>query len=205
VNEKLSSKILDAILVIETVLGLAVIAGIILSSVDILKYFKIIFETPPIETFSVMQLFLGHILTLVIGLELVVMLVRHTPSSVIEVLLYAIARKMIIDSKTMMDIVLGIIAIAGLFAINKFFQPGQFLSRQSNLVNPAMLIRDVNELAGVNIPEGLGNTIGGALSLMCQKRGEEPVVGKMFKIADAEIVIHSMEGELIRKIMVTKL
>lgn len=203
-KEKLSKSIFNTIIYLETLLGIAVILGIILSAVDILRYYKIIVTAPPIETYGIMQQFLGHILTLVIGLELVIMLVKHTPSSVIEVLLYAIARKMIIDSKTMMDIVLGIIALIGLFAINKFFKPGQFFARNSNLINPAMSVKEVNDLLGTNIPENLGNTIGGAISLLCQQREEDPMEGKAFILGDAEIVIHSMDGELIRKLLVTK-
>ena len=42
--------------------------------------------------------------------------------SVIEVLLYAIARKLLLIPKTssMLDLVLGVVAIAGIFAIKKF-------------------------------------------------------------------------------------
>jgi hypothetical protein len=69
------------------------------------------------------------------------MLVRHTASSVIEVLLYAIARKMIIESKTMFDILLGIIAIGRLFFINKVFDPARNFVTDVNFVNPATLVR----------------------------------------------------------------
>ena len=97
---KISSKIVKAVFILEIILAVFIAIGVIVGSADIIRYFKIIYDTPPMETFPVMQTFLGHILTLVIGLELTIMLVSHTPSSVIEVLLYAIARKMIIESKT---------------------------------------------------------------------------------------------------------
>lgn len=201
---KISNRIVKVVFILEAILGLFIVLGVIISSSDILRYFKIIYTTPPMQTFPVMQTFLGHVLTLVIGLELVVMLVKHTPSSVIEVLLYAIARKMIIESKTMLDIVLGIVAIAGVFAINKIFTPGQIFIREDNIVNPATLVRDVNDVANVNIPEDIGNTIGGVVAKVCEESGERLATGKVFQIADAEITILSMDDELINKLKVAK-
>lgn len=203
-KSKVSEKIVKGVFVLEATLALFLIAGVIVGSLDLFRYFKIIYYTPALQTFQVLQTFLGHTLTLVIGLELVIMLVRHTPSSVIEVLLYAIARKMIIESKSMMDILLGIMAIAGLFAINKVFAPGKFFIQEGTVVNSAMSTRQVNELVDVNIPEGLGNTIGGVMARLCAEHGEKPGIGTKFRVADAEISIVSMEDELIQKIKVVK-
>jgi hypothetical protein len=65
---------------------------------------------------------LGQILLVVIGVELVVMLSLHIPGALIEVLLYAIARKLLLlpKSERMLDLLFGIMAIAGLFAIRKY-------------------------------------------------------------------------------------
>ncbi len=201
---KISSRIAKVVVILEAILAFLLALGVVIGSVDILRYFKIIYITPPMETFSVMQTFLGHILTLVIGLELVVMLVRHTPSSVIEVLLYAIARKMIIESKSMFDILLGIIAIGGLFFINKVFDPARNFVTDVNIVNPATLVEDLNKKLEVNVPKDLGNTIGGVIAKLCQESGEKLKVGKTLRVADAEITILSMDSELIRELRVIK-
>ena len=94
---KISEKVVKSVFFLEVVLALFIVVGVIIGSLDLVRYFELIYKTPPLETFQVLQIFLGHTLTLVIGLELIIMLVRHTPSSIIEVLLYAIARKMIIE------------------------------------------------------------------------------------------------------------
>ena len=199
---KISSRIAKGVVIIEAILAFLLAVGVVIGSVDILRYFKIIYFTPPMETFPVVQTFLGHILTLVIGLELAVMLVRHTPSSVIEVLLYAIARKMIIESKSMFDILLGIIAIGGLFFINKVFDPARNFVTDVNIVSPATLIEDLNKRLEVNIPKDIGNTIGGVVAKLCQESGEKLEDGKTLSVADAEITILSMDGELIRELKV---
>lgn len=57
---------------------------------------------------------------MIIGIEFVKMLVKHTPESVVEVLLFAMARKLIVGSSTGLDIVIGIGAIAVLFVVRRF-------------------------------------------------------------------------------------
>ena len=63
---------------------------------------------------------LSAVLTLVIGVEFIKMLCKHTPETVIDVLLFAIARQMVIYQEKILDLLLGMIAIVGLFAAKKF-------------------------------------------------------------------------------------
>jgi hypothetical protein len=70
---------------------------------------------------------LSDILLLVVGIELALMLVRRTPESLIEVMFFVVARKMLIKTDTFVDLLVGVIALAGLFAIRKYLQkrPGE--------------------------------------------------------------------------------
>jgi len=63
---------------------------------------------------------LSMALTLIIGVEFTKMLFSHTPESVIDVLLFAIARQAVLYHEKPTDMLLGIVAIAGLFAVKKF-------------------------------------------------------------------------------------
>jgi len=63
---------------------------------------------------------LSMTLTLVIGVEFTKMLFKHTPESVIDVLLFAIARQVVMYHDKTMDLLFGIVAIAGLFAIKRY-------------------------------------------------------------------------------------
>jgi len=58
--------------------------------------------------------------TLVIGVEFTKMLIKLTPETVIDVLLLAIARQTIIYHDRTIDLLIGVAAIAGLFAIKKY-------------------------------------------------------------------------------------
>ena len=53
------------------------------------------------------------------------MLCLHLPETLLEVLLYAIARKLLLVPKTagVADLLLGVLAIAGIFFIKKYLMP----------------------------------------------------------------------------------
>jgi len=57
---------------------------------------------------------------LVIGVEFVKMLFRLSPETVIDVLLFAIARQTVIYHERTLDLLIGVMAIAGLFAAKKY-------------------------------------------------------------------------------------
>lgn len=110
--------------IFESILSVVVLIAVFLGTIDVLRMiwtvYIVEFQTP-IE-YSRLNDLLGQILLLVIGVELVVMLSLHIPGALIEVLLYAIARKMLLLPKSggMGEILMGVIAIAGLFAIRKY-------------------------------------------------------------------------------------
>lgn len=64
---------------------------------------------------------LGHAFNLIIGVEFIKMLAKHTPGSAIEVLLFAIARQMVVEHTTPLENLIGIISIALIFIIRKFW------------------------------------------------------------------------------------
>lgn len=86
----------------EILLALVVIIGILLLCIRVLVQLRGFI----ISTFSGMEVpsfaeFLSTVFELVIGIEFVKMLAKHTPGSAIEVLLYTIARALIMDHSSM--------------------------------------------------------------------------------------------------------
>ena len=63
--------------------------------------------------------YLESAMTLAIGIEFVKMLCTHTSETVIEILLFAISRQMIVEHLAATETILGVGAIAGLFAVRK--------------------------------------------------------------------------------------
>lgn len=64
--------------------------------------------------------FLANGLSLVVGVEFVKMLCRHSAQTVVEVLMFATARQMVVEHMKPSQTLIGVIAIAILFAIRKF-------------------------------------------------------------------------------------
>jgi len=63
---------------------------------------------------------LSEILLLVVGIELAILLVKRTPESLVEVMFFVIARKTLIKTDTFLDLLIGVVALAGLFAVRKY-------------------------------------------------------------------------------------
>lgn len=123
-KHKKNGFILNTAFIFEKILAAVVLIAVFLGTIDLLR---LIWDTYIVHFENIIQYeqlndMLGQILLLVIGVELVVMLSLHLPGALIEALLYAIARKMLLIPKKegMLEILLGVIAIAGLFIIKKY-------------------------------------------------------------------------------------
>ena len=65
--------------------------------------------------------FLSKALALIVGIEFINMLCKHSVQSVLEVLLFSIARQMVVEHLDTFQIFWGVLAIGVLFAVRKFF------------------------------------------------------------------------------------
>ena len=65
--------------------------------------------------------FLERSLDIVIGIEFIKMLAKHSPGSSLEVLLYAIARHLVVGHDSAVENLLSVGAIALIFIVRKFF------------------------------------------------------------------------------------
>ena len=70
--------------------------------------------------------FLENALDLVIGIEFIKMLIKHTPGSVVEVLLFALSRHMVLEGGNAMENLLTVCAIAVIFGIRRFLNIESF-------------------------------------------------------------------------------
>ena len=64
--------------------------------------------------------FLSQALSLVVGVEFVKMLCQHSAQTVVEVLMFATARQMVVEHLGPNETLLGVISIAILFGIRKY-------------------------------------------------------------------------------------
>lgn len=64
--------------------------------------------------------FLQYLLEALIGLEMIMMLCRHDLDSVIEVMIFAVTKALLVNHENSVGMLAGALAIAALFAVRKF-------------------------------------------------------------------------------------
>ena len=72
-----------------------------------------------------LEIFLKRMLSFAVGIEFVKMLVQHSPESVIEVLIFATSRQLIVEHTEGLETIVRIVGIGILFAIKKFLLPSK--------------------------------------------------------------------------------
>jgi hypothetical protein len=113
----------NAITIMEKFVALAVIAGVLayaLYSVAVMAGM----DWSVTETYYEL---INRVLAIIIGLELVRMLVSHSIASVLELLAFVIARKMLKPDLDSFDIMAGVLAFVALMAARHFFTESGFL------------------------------------------------------------------------------
>ena len=110
-----------AIRVIEMILaGLLIISVLVVAVFLLIPYIRDSGQIMRLIDYNGFQQFLSFVLILIIALELAVMLITHDHNKVIEVMIYAIARKMLIYNTTAIELLLGVLTLVVLFAAEKF-------------------------------------------------------------------------------------
>lgn len=113
----LRNQVAAASSILEVVLAILVLIGLLISTVPIAQEMFNLVSTRSTEAF---QTFLGHAFNLVIGIEFIKMLAKHSPGSALEVLLYAIARQMILGHESALESFISVASIGLIFLIRRF-------------------------------------------------------------------------------------
>ena len=115
---ELRNKIISTATLLEILLSGLVLIGLLLSMVPLLQWMPgLLFDGNDVEV----SIFLQRALDIVIGIEFIKMLAKHSPGSSLEVLLYAIARHMVVGHESALENLLSVGAIALIFIVRKFF------------------------------------------------------------------------------------
>lgn len=69
---------------------------------------------------EIMNSFIYQAMSLAVGVELIKLLSSHTPETVVEVLLFAITRQIVVNHGQMIETLIGVVAIAVLFGVRKY-------------------------------------------------------------------------------------
>ena len=194
--------------ILEMVIASLIAIGVIIGLVDLVRYFHEILISNPAESYELFQHFLGYALVLIVGVELMLMILYHSTKAILELILFVIARKMLIYSHTMKDLVLGTIAIAMIFLILKFLiqkDKEDVVRRRDGVFSASTKIEDILNQTGFAIHTDKGNTVGGLVCNLAEEACKPVEQGVEFQSGDLKIKVTKATDEgLIEEVMITK-
>ncbi len=191
---------------IEMVLTVLLAIGVIFSLKDLVWYFPTIWNTPSVASYGLFKDFLGHVLLLVVGVELMLMLINHSMVAILELILFVIARKMLIYADTMMDLLLGTVSILVVFLIFKYLLPNlkQTVGREDYEFTGEETIEKVIEDTGYELNEESGATLREAITRIAEEKRVCIIEGLTVPVGEYEYTVTEIKDNEITKVRVNK-
>lgn len=189
-------------ILVAVIILLAVLVSAVLLAVDLFGYSGALFGKEAVVSYN--DIF-STAIYIVIGIEMIKMIVKHTPDSVLEVVLFVVAKRIVADAAFgSLDLLLCVLAIAAIFAVRKFLHFDASKMRDGTTFGADTRICDIEDLLHIDLPD-IGTTVGEVAEGELH-RLERPVTeGEELTIGEAIFRIHSMDGGAIRKVEVVPL
>ena len=108
-------KTLELLIAVAIVIIIVVMAG--------LTIYDYLAGNVDLRDISSLETFLQEMLTFVVGIEFVQMLIFHNPERVIDVLIFATSRQLVVEHTNGVETIVRIVGIGLLFAIQRFLIP----------------------------------------------------------------------------------
>lgn len=183
-------------LIISILLSVAIIAMTIQLAVNVLPGY---IEGSELD----LEKFLGKIMTIAIAVELIKMLARHTPSTVIEVLVFAISRQLVVGHPAALETLMGVVSLGLLFATRKFLLC-KLDDFEKIVYRASQNVKLVNRLSKLNLPLDKGNTLGDLALNKLSEQGRLPGIGSLVEFSDCSLRIDHMKDGKVTRIEIMK-
>lgn len=126
------SKIINRLInYLEMIVAVLLFVAVVIMIIECFEY--LITSTSVGKSFS-FDNFLSKLLNLIIGLEFARMLCKHKPETILEVVLFATARQLIVTHTGLLETFLGVVSVCIIFIIRKHFLPDKEQDQQMGLV-----------------------------------------------------------------------
>ncbi len=171
--------------VLQMVIAVLVAIGLVIGIIDLTRYFASLYSVSTGQSYELFQNFLAYALLLIIGVELILLVLYRSTRQVLELILFVIARKMLIYSHTMLDLVLGTLALAFVFAIQRYL-----VLKEEDLLKGRF---EKSPLSGLQ--ELISGTGEDGSSLAIGEQGTDIKVGSTFVRGDSEITVTKLSDD----------
>lgn len=193
----------------EILISIFLIIGILISVPDIISYYGAILKSDSLVGYDQFKQFLDHVLILVIAVEFVLLMTAHSDSTIIHLIMLVVARKMLIKSDNMMDILIGVISITILFAVRKFLMTSSVMDSiftgSENNFSASTEIEEINKLENYQIDTKGYKTLGGLVSNLVKESGYELEMGTMVDDGEYIYEIVKISSNVIETISISKI
>ena len=195
--------------VFEILISVLLILGILISVPDIVSYYGAILKSDNIVGYDQFKQFLDHVLLLVLAVEFVLLMTAHSDSTIIHLIMLVVARKMLIKSGNMVDILIGVVSITILFAVRKFLMTSSVIDSiftgSENNFSASTDIEEINKLENYQIDDRGYKTLGGLVSNLVKESGYELEMGTMVDDGEYIYEIIKISSNVIETISISKI
>lgn len=195
------NKILNVADFLEIIIGVLLAISIAISVVFLASNLKLVMlNTTDLEAFDN---FLATAFNLVIGIEFIKMLCKHSPETVIEVLLFALARQLIVEHTNTMENLIGIISIAILFGVRKYLF-NSFDEIDKTIYRGNERVKRINILEHIDIPHEHHDTLEDVILKEIEKRKLTMGTGLCIYYCDFALKIAKVKNNQITRVEVIR-
>jgi len=167
----------------------------LVASPNILHFEEVILSGHFKESTESLKELISPLLMFVIVVELVVMLIKHQPRIVFDVLLIAIAREIIIAGHEFKNVLLGTFSLLILFFIRKFLTLKAIPPGTAIIIDPYITIESLNEMLDVHIPFEEDKYLIDLIERVIRDRKIAVKKGKEIDIANVKVEILDVDDE----------
>ncbi|WP_276861524.1 transporter associated domain-containing protein [Anaerococcus tetradius] len=156
--------------IIEVLICIIVILGVCSGIPKLIHYIVEIFRVGNLQnSYMLMNDFLKHALLLIVGIELIAMVITRSHESILTLILFVIARKMLVYSQGLTDILIGTVSVAIIFAVMKFIlSDKKLLAKLDNTFDASVSISKLNKEYNLNLPT-MTHTLAGLVYELAEK------------------------------------
>lgn len=126
-KNKINNYFKDIAYGLEILLILLIIVGLFIGVYNTIKMIPNLIDVNGNVSFNqkyeIFKEFLSYILILVVGVEFILMLATGSIVHIVELIIFVIARKLLIYGSSMLDLLLGSLAIAVIYGSLKYLKP----------------------------------------------------------------------------------
>lgn len=207
-EKKIKEKIDIAIKAVEIVICISILFSLILSIPILVKYAVSVIKASDFkQNYDLLNEFLKFALLLVVGIELIEMIITRSHEAILTLILFVIARKMLLYSVDLFDILIGALSIGLIFVIIKFVvKDDSLMAKIDNTYSAAMTVRRIKEDYKLDIPQNMSNTLGGLVYEIAKVEGiDELKENTRLIYGSYKFKIISMKDGVIKRIRIEEL